>query len=345
MGGVGAALALRSAGIAAATSGEAGHVEAEEVIDSRRPIVDPHHHLWDHPGDRYLLLELLKDLNDGHHVTKTVFVEAGSMYRADAPPELRSLGETEFADGVAAMSASGIYGDSRVAAGIIGSVDLRLKGRARDILEAHIAVGGGRFRGIRTTFPADEHFPMHGVYPADVLTDPAYREGFAQLAQLGLICDVWCLFSQLPTIASLADAFPHTTLVINHLGTPVLTGYYSSRQDEVFGKWKAGLSVCARRPNIVLKLGGLGMKFGSYLFFDAPPSGSEALAKAWRQYIEAGIALFGVERCMFESNYPADRATCSYRTLWNVFKRITSSYSEDEKTALFSANAARIYRI
>jgi predicted TIM-barrel fold metal-dependent hydrolase len=201
----------------------------EEILDPNRPIIDPHHHLWDHPNDRYLLPEFLADLNAGHRIDKTVYVQSGAMLRADGPPELRSLGETEFANGIAAMSASDTYGKCRVAAAIISSVDFRLKARAGEVLKAHVAAAGGRLRGIRTNFPADKNLNMPGIVPADLLANADYREGFAQLERLGLLSEVWCLFTQLPMVAGLAEAFPKTPIVINHLGTPVLTGFYSTR--------------------------------------------------------------------------------------------------------------------
>ncbi|CAA9543489.1 MAG: Purine/pyrimidine phosphoribosyl transferase, partial [uncultured Thermomicrobiales bacterium] len=98
----------------------------EEIIEPALPIVDPHHHLWDRPGWRYLLDELLADLNSGHTIVATVFLQCRAMHRADGPEALRPVGETEFVNGVAAMSASGGYGLTRVCAGIVGPADLRL---------------------------------------------------------------------------------------------------------------------------------------------------------------------------------------------------------------------------
>ena len=78
----------------------------EEIIEPDLPIVDPHHHLWLRGGHRYLLDELLADIDTGHNVVATVFLECHSMYRKAGPPELRSLGETEFVAGIAAMPAT-----------------------------------------------------------------------------------------------------------------------------------------------------------------------------------------------------------------------------------------------
>ena len=125
----------------------------EPILDPELPIIDTHHHFWDRPADRpdhrYLLEELLADLNTGHNIVATVFLECRSMYRAEGAPEMRPVGETEFVAGIAAMSASGGYGPTRVAAGIVGYADLTLGDRVEPVLEAHIRAGGGRFRGVR----------------------------------------------------------------------------------------------------------------------------------------------------------------------------------------------------
>jgi hypothetical protein len=121
----------------------------ETILEPDLPIVDTHHHLWDMPGYRYLLDELLADLRTGHNVVATVFEECRSMYRAHGPEEMKPVGEVEFVAGVAAMSASGRYGSTRICAGIVGYADLTLGDRVAAVLEAEIAAGGGRFRGVR----------------------------------------------------------------------------------------------------------------------------------------------------------------------------------------------------
>src|ERR671914_854062 len=130
----------------------------EPILDPDLPVIDPHHHLWDRPNHRYLLDDFLGDVRTGHHVVATVFEECHSMYRASGPEELRPVGETEFVAGLAAMSASGLYGPTRVAAGIVGFADLTLGDRVEPVLEAHLRAGGGRFRGVRhsAAWDADE---------------------------------------------------------------------------------------------------------------------------------------------------------------------------------------------
>ena len=160
----------------------------EEVLEPELPIVDPHHHLWDHPKNRYLLDELLADTGSGHHVTATVFVECMSMYRADGPDEMKPVGETEFVNGVAAMSASGRYGATRVAAGIVGFADLTLGDRVEPVLEALIRAGGGRFRGVRHSAAWDASSVIgnsavaHGPH---LMKQADFRAGLARLTALG----------------------------------------------------------------------------------------------------------------------------------------------------------------
>jgi len=322
----------------------------EAVVDPSLPIIDPHHHLFDRSGARYLLDDLLSDLGSGHDVQRTVFIECGTMYRAECPEALRPVGETEFANGVAAMSASGVYGKPRACAGIVGFADLRLGEEARPVLDALVHAGGGRFRGVRhlSTWDADESLYRYVSrrYPRGLLLDPAFRLGFAQLAPLGLSFDALLYFHQLDDLASLARAFPETTIVLNHLGFPVGVGPYSGRRNEVFDAWKRLLRKVAIEPNVVVKLGGLGMPlFGFDFHTRKRPAGSGEIAHAWRPYIETCIELFGTSRCMFESNFPMDRPTCSYTVLWNAFKRIAESFTPMEKADLFNSTAARIYRL
>jgi predicted TIM-barrel fold metal-dependent hydrolase len=321
----------------------------EEILEPELPIIDPHHHLWDRPGNRYLLPELLADVGSGHNVRATVFLECREMYRADGPPELRSLGETEFVTGVAAMSASGKYGPARCCAGIIGNVDLRVGSRAKEILEKHVVASGGRFRGIRngSTWHADPSLRIFtSGAPEGLLMDRAWRDGFACLAPLGLSFDAWMFHSQLGELVDLARAFPDTKIVLNHVGGALAIGPYAKR-DEAFAEWTKLIREVAQCRNVVIKLGGLGMRLGGFDAFterELPPSSMD-LAEAWRPYIDTCINAFGPERSMFESNFPVDKGMCSYPIMWNAFKRLAQGYSADEKRAMFSDTALRFYRL
>ncbi len=322
----------------------------EEIIEPDLPIVDPHHHLVDRPETgRYLLPELLADLGSGHSVTATVYLEWLSMYRATGAAELRPVGEIEFANGVAAMAASGTYGETQVCAGIIGYADLTLGAAVEKVLEAMIAAGGGRFRGIRfitASHPDQAAWGSMIARPEGLLRDSRVREGFARLAPLGLSFDAWMYHTQLGELVDLARAFPETKIVLDHVGGPIGLGRYAGKRDEVFAEWSARIRELAGCPNVHVKLGGLGMRmFGCTFHTGALPPGSEDLAAAWRPYIETCIAAFGPQRAMFESNFPVDKGSCGYAALWNAFKRIAAGCSVAEKAALFAGTATEFYRL
>jgi len=342
----------------------------EAVLDPDLPIIDPHHHLWDRLSlmrgerppprhgfetviervPRYLLDELLADMKSGHKVIATVYMECGAMYRQDGPPALRPVGETEFVNGVAAMSASGVYGEVRACAGIVGHADLKLGAAVREVLEAHIAAGGGRFRGIRqsASWDADVNVlgPLASRNHAGLYGRADFRAGFAELAPLNLSFDAWMLEPQLPELISLAGAFPETSIVLDHVGTPLGVASYAGRREERFALWRDNIRALAAHANVSVKVGGLAMPFPGFASFLSEPSApAKALAEEWRPYVETCIEAFGVTRCMFESNFPVDIGSCDYATLWNAFKLIAQYYSADEKTYLFSDTARRVYRL
>jgi predicted TIM-barrel fold metal-dependent hydrolase len=338
----------------------------EPVLEPELPIVDPHHHLWDRRPvldsipttgwgqltrrwPRYLLDELMADLKDGHDVRATVYLECGSFYRPTGPQELRCVGETEFANGMAAMSASGVYGDVRICEGIVANADLTRGDAVPRVLEAHAAAGGGRFRGVRQIASYDPDPGVLGVVNVGapgLYTSDAFAAGFAWIGRMGLTFDAWIVEPQLPDLVVLARRFPDAAIVLDHVGTPLGVAGYRGRRDERFPIWRENIRKLAELPNVTVKLGGLGMHFCDFpSFLSEPPATSEQLAREWRPYIETCIEAFGVARCMFESNYPADRGVGSYRVIWNAFKRIAAGASPDEKAALFSKTAARVYRV
>lgn len=262
---------------------------APEVIEPDLPIIDPHHHLWVHAGKRYLIEEIAADVASGHNVLATVYVECSAMYRRSGPPALRPVGEAEFVAGMAAMSESGQFGPARICAGFVGAADLTLGSAVDPVLDALAVASGGRFRGIRGTAPWDADPSINtGVRPyapRGLLLDPAFRAGFARLAVRNLVYDAWQYHPQLGDLCSLADAFPDTTMVVNHCGG--LLGMNAYAVPENFARWKALVTEVARRPNTLMKLGGLSARrcgFG----FEARPARPTAqdLAKEWRPYIE-----------------------------------------------------------
>ncbi|MBR0646829.1 amidohydrolase family protein [Plastoroseomonas hellenica] len=320
----------------------------EQAIEPDLPIIDAHHHLWGPPRGTYLLDDYIADTAGGHDIRATVFIECKTHYRADGDPLFHSLGETEFVADAAARAAARPAGP-RVAKGIVGGADLRAGAAIRPVLEAHIAAGAGRFRGIRNIAAWHPDPAARGSIatpPPMLMLDPAFREGFAQLAPLGLRFDAWAYHTQLAELRDLADAFPDTPIVLNHVGGAIGIGPYAARRRHVEETWRDALRSLAHCPNVHLKLGGLGMRLFGFGFHEgAAPPDSSRLADAWRPWIETCVEIFGAERCMFESNFPVDKASCGYTELWNAFKRITAGWSAGERASLFHGSAARFYAL
>jgi L-fuconolactonase len=326
------------------TTGE----QIEEILEPELPIIDPHHHLWEwtpalvatlpppvHPFEkvfrrstRYLLDELLADLRTGHNIRATVFVQCGAMYRADAAPAFKPVGET---------------------AGIVGHVDLTLGAVVSEVLEAHIRVGADRFRGIRHSASYDEDPKVLGPLartPAGLYESKSFREGYAQLSKYDLSFDAWLLEPQLPELIALVSRFPQVPVILDHVGTPLGIARYEGKRDERFATWRDNIRKLAELPNVCVKLGGLAMPFCNFpSFMQSPPAPSTQLAREWKPFVETCIDAFGVNRCMFESNFPVDKGSCTYPVLWNALKIIVREYSGAEKGALFSETAKRVYRL
>ena len=319
-----------------------------QVIEPELPIIDPHHHLWVHTGRRYLIDEFQADLASGHNVLATVYVECGAMYRKGSPHSLRQLGEAEFVAGMAAMSDSGLFGPTRICAAFVGAADLALGHDVDRVLEALSVASGGRLRGIRgaAIWDADPsvNTGTRPFAPQGLLLDARFRAGFARLAARKLVYDAWQYHPQLLDVCSLAEAFPYTPMVVNHCGGLLGIGPYAGK--ETFTRWKALVTEVARRPNTLMKLGGLSARRCGFAFEQRPtPATARELANLWRPYIETCIEVFGPARCMFESNFPPDSVSGSYRTVWNALKLAASGCSAAEKQELFSGTARRVYGI
>jgi predicted TIM-barrel fold metal-dependent hydrolase len=323
----------------------------EPVLEPEIAICDPHHHFWDFrtarvPYQRYLLHELVADVERGHNVRSTVFIEARSMYRPSGPVELRPVGEVEFVQGLAAASASGLYGPCRAAAAIVGHADLKLGDRVEPVLQALQAASPNRFRGIRHTVTWSAHPEVESREKEGVLASAEYRAGARVLARMGLSLDTGVAFPQLPEVADFARAVPDLTIVLNHLGGLNHTGPFAGKDDEVLATWRSGIAAVATCPNVNLKLGGIGMpRFGFDWHAREKPIGSEELANAMAPLMSYAIEQFGADRCMFESNFPVDKVSFSHPVLFNAFKRFSRSYSAPERAALFHDTAVRAYRI
>ena len=320
---------------------------AEAALDPHLPIIDAHHHLWQRPDQRYLLDEYLADAATGHTLIASVFLQCHAMYRATGPEEFRPVGETEFVTGIAAMSASGQFGPTRIAAGIVGFADLTLGDAVAPVLEAHIRAGGGRFRGVRHSANWDADPTIgNGAAGPGIYEQPQFRAGLRRLAAHGLTLDAWVFHPQLPEVIALARAVPEARFVMGHCGGPLGYGRYAGKQDDIFAAWKRNIEALARCPNVAMKLGGMMMRLAAFDYGTAAaPPDSAALAALWRPWIETCIEAFGPDRCLFESNFPVEKMGIGWVALWNAFKRIAAGASADEKRALFAGTAARVYRL
>ncbi len=326
----------------------------EEAIEPDLPICDPHHHLWVRSDDLfphkiYLLDELLEDTGSGHNVVQTVFVECGSMYRKDGPVELRPVGETEFVEAVATESERNRNdGGGAIIAGTVSHADLTLGEGVKPILEAHLAASPTRFRGIRHNAywnTSDELSKFNSIRPG-LLLDEAFRAGFSSLQHYGLSFETALWHYQLPDLIDLARAFPETTIIVDHIGGLLGIGPYAQDRSGAVKNWQHDIAKLAACPNVMMKLGGLGMPWYGFDWHQrsAPPD-SVTLAEGMRPLFLWCIEQFGVDRCMFESNFPVDKVSYSYSLMWNAFKRVVQDFSPTEKVALFHDTAARVYRL
>lgn len=314
----------------------------EPVVDPDQRIVDPHHHLWP-PGGAlpYGVSELLADVRSGHRVEHTVFMECGAAYRSDGPEPFRPVGETEFVAAAAEESGG-------VIAALVGHADLR-RADLDDLLDAHVDAGRGLFRGIRDALSRaapGEPLMIPGGAPEGKYADPEFRRGVARLGARGLTYDSWHYHYQNREFLELARAVPDTVMVLDHFGTPLGVGSYAGRQDEIFTSWCDDVAAIARCENVVAKVGGLAMPDNGYGWHRAarPPTSDEVVAAQGRWYRHL-IECFGPERCMFESNFPVDRLSLSYRVFWNAMQKIAADHTPAERDALFHGTATRVYSL
>jgi predicted TIM-barrel fold metal-dependent hydrolase len=322
----------------------------EPIVDPDVPIIDAHHHLFDRPALCYMAEDYLADIGAGHRIVASVYVETQAFARPDGEELYRPLGEIEFANGVGAMGASGVYGASRICAAIVGYADFRLGDGIAKLLDRALALAPERFRGVRqvtiedpteTAYRYITHRPASGI-----MQHAGFRLGFRHLAPRGLAFDASVFHHQLPQIGALAREFPDTTIVLNHLGLAMAMGMPRHARLEVFQQWRDALLELARRPNVLCKIGGLGLPFWGFGFEERDDEiGYRELAEAWRPYVETGIEAFGVNRCIMESNYPPDARSCGFVPLWNALKHIVRAASPEERAALFYGTAASVYRM
>lgn len=320
----------------------------EEIVDPDIAIIDPHHHLWTARPNDYLLQDLWADTGSGHKVEKTVFIECSAHYFKSGPDHLKPVGETEFVAAIADESDKAA--EKAQVAGIVAHADLTLPAeQLAEVLQAHEKAGGGRFRGIRQAGAHEVDNSFLFIKPRqkkDLYLDSEFQAGVAKLGELGLTYDTWHYHHQNRDFEQLAKAAADTTMILDHFGTPLGVGPYKGKQEEIFEQWKKDIAAIAKCPNVYAKLGGLAMPdngFGWNLQ-DEPPTSDEVVARQARYYFHA-IECFGVERCMFESNFPVDKWSLSYHVIWNAFKKMAAEFSPAEKHALFYGNAERVYSL
>jgi predicted TIM-barrel fold metal-dependent hydrolase len=321
-------------------------IETESPLEPELPICDAHHHLWQRPPRGYMLDDLLEDLRAGHNIVSTVAVECRYAYRNHGAEELKPVGEVEFLESIADRVAADATIKPRIAAAIVGHADLLLGDAVAPVLEAHLAASPQRFRGIRHSATSDASDALRSEAPQGLLGDRKFRQGFACLEKLSLSFDAWLYHPQLTELSELARAFPAVPMILNHIGAPLGIGPYAGKRAQVFQVWSSGINELARCPNVMVKLGGVGSLRSGYGWHErAVKPSSVELANILRPYFEHCIEQFGVDRCLFESNFPVEKLANTYVNLWNAFKRMTEHYTAGERAALFHDTAARVYRI
>jgi L-fuconolactonase len=319
----------------------------ENIIDPDRRIIDPHHHLW-RTGIVYQVEDLWRDTESGHNIEKTVFVDCSAEYRTDGPEHLKCLGETEYVLEQAILSEAGAKGEAVIAA-IVSTADLTLGDAVADVLDQHIELGEGRFRGIRLAAARDPH-PESLVLPGParegLYSLPSFLCGMKVLGARGLSFDAWHYHHQNQDFLEMARAVPATQIILDHFGSPLGVGRYANKRDEIFEQWKIDIEAISQCDNVVAKLGGLLMPDNGFGFDkrETAPS-SDEFVEAQRRYFMHTIECFGPDRCMFASNFPVDKLSIAYPILYNGLKKLVADFSEDEKDAMFYGTAARIYGI
>lgn len=294
-------------------------------------ICDPHQHFWDLDANPYPWLqhEVLTGFRYGDYsplrrnympsdyardtarqnVVKSVHVEA-EMDTADPVRETRWLSRLQAATGWP----TACVGQAWFARDDIADV---LAGHAQ-----HPIVRGIRQKPKAAASPA-------GVAPGSPgsMGEEKFRRGYALMAKHGLSYDLQTPWWHLAEAADLAGSFPETLLILNHTGLP------ADRSPEGLAGWRRGLEGLAKVPNTALKISGIGLADATW-----PVEGNRAV-------VLDAIAIFGIERCMFASNFPVDRLVASYDTIFDGFKSFVADFPEADRRKLFHDNAVKFYRL
>ena len=325
----------------------------EDPILPNIPIIDPHHHLWDVGFGRYYIEELLEDINSsGHNILSTVYIMSSSntkIYSKDGLEEFKPLTEIEFATSEGKRADHIPDNKVKVNASIVGSVDLTYGNKLQPVLEKAVNISEGRLKGIRMLLASHTDPRISsGAVKSDLglMLHPNFIDGAKCIQDANLSLDFWIYHTQLNEMEKIARALPDLTIILNHIGGPIHLGEYEGKQAATHREWRSAMMRLSRIPNINVKLGGLGMAVNGAKFHNSKfPPNSVQLSDVWKPWIYETIDMFGFDRCMFESNFPVDKGSCSYGALWNAFKILAKDMSVDEINKLFSKNAAKIYKI
>ena len=324
----------------------------EEIIDPKLPIIDPHHHLWN--GDNqlagtfpYLIENLNEDTFSGHNIVGTIFMECAQGYYSDGEEKYKPVGETEFV--VNLIKDSKKLPESTNIIGIIGFADLMFGSEVRGVLNKHILKGEGLFRGIRHAAGWDKNNEIHNSHSnpiENIYHNKNFMKGAEELINLNLTFDAWHYHHQITDLSIFSKKYPELSIIHDHFGGPLGVGPYEGKRQEIFKKWKDDISLLSESKNVYAKLGGLAMPVNGWNFHKQDkPASSEQIVDMHHEYYLHTIDCFGVDRCMFESNFPVDRRSISYHVLWNAFKKMVSDYSDEDKNKLFFKNAKDIYMV
>jgi len=325
----------------------------EDPISPNIPIIDPHHHLWDVGFGRYYIEELLEDINSsGHNILSTVYIMSSSntkIYSKDGLEEFKPLTEIEFATSEGKRADLIPNNKVKVNASIVGSVDLTYGNKLQPVLEKAVNISEGRLKGIRMLLASHTDPRISsGAVKSDLglMLHPNFIDGAKCIQNANLSLDFWIYHTQLNEMEKIARSLPDLTIILNHIGGPIHLGEYEGKQAATHREWRSAMMRLSRIPNINVKLGGLGMAVNGAKFHNNKfPPNSVQLSDVWKPWIYETIDMFGFDRCMFESNFPVDKGSCSYGALWNAFKILAKDMSDDEINKLFSKNAAKIYKI
>lgn len=320
--------------------------EQAQDFNQRVPrFIDPHHHLWDRGGERYLVDEFSVDLAVVGSPEGTVYVECLNSYRESGSKHLRSLGEAQFFVDLIRDPDSALR---NIVTGFVGNGDLALGHDLADVLDGYADIAGESFRGVRYCVAWDKDERIHTAFETHrgMLLQSNLGDSVAYLRHRGLSLDLWVYFTQLDEVKHFLAKNPGVEVVLNHCGGPIGVGRFAGKREEVFCSWRKGLADVAAHEEVCIKFGGLGMALAGFGWHkrDKWPVISDYV-QAWRPYFDVCLELFGPERIMFESNFPVDRKGCDYGSLWSAFLGLADNLSDSERDALFFSTARRVYRL